>query len=469
MNDQIVFITSIDDFEEKMKEIPETLDLQNGASCMGTKYFVSPNGDDLDLGTSSHTAWKTVQKVNSVELKEGDCVCFHCGGTFKGHLNIVEGVTYCAYGKGPKPKIVALEFKNVGDRIHYVPEKHITDQGVEYNLIILDDEDTIRSYYGQYCLMPDHSGIVCGKTDRSMFFYDFKTEELVYLGKSTRPGDMYVHPVNGLVYYTVREEGCGQQLFSIDPRSLETKLLYTAEKNATEIPRMWIGVEVTNDARYTHYTINSLHLKENEEMEFGRIDLETGKIDRSFKHGYPISNCTNHFILNPEHPEILLFHHERVIPEFIMDRVNVINLDTGVITTYDQKGKEAFHATWARDGELVCFEDSGVRGTCLTDKNLQSLKVVTSPSRHWCGNHEMISYDNKWIISDGAGHISSLVIVNAETQEDLLISTDICHGFKSRHPYHPHPEISNDGSIIVWNETRERIRGVAWTKNPLMK
>ncbi len=464
MNDQLVFITSIDDFETKMKEIPETVDVQNGASCTGTKYFVSPNGNDLDLGTSSHTAWKTVQKVNSVELQAGDCVCFHCGGTFKGHLNIVEGVTYCAYGKGPKPKIVGLSFKNVGDRIHYVPEKHVTDQGVEYNLMILEDEDTCRTYLGRYCLMPDNSGIVCVKRNRSMFFYDFKSQELVHLGKTSWEGNIYVHPITGLVYYTGRSSENCHELWSIHPRTLESKLIYTAEND-----RMHIGVEVTNDARYTYYTIDMKQLPDNVEMEFGRIDLKEGRIDRVVKHGYPISNCTNHFILNPEHPEILLFHHERIIEQHLNDRMNVINLDTNVITTYAQRGQEAFHATWTRDGERVCFGDNGVRGTCFVDKSLQNLTFVPSPNRHWCGNHEMISYDNKWIISDGAGHIASLVVVNVATQEDFLISTDICHGFKSRHPYHPHPEISNDGSIIVWNETRERIRGVAWTENMLMK
>ena len=69
-----------------------------------TVYYVSPNGNDSNNGTSTATPWKTIDKVNSTSLSSGSYVCFERGGVWrKAALKTRTGVTYTAYGTGAKP------------------------------------------------------------------------------------------------------------------------------------------------------------------------------------------------------------------------------------------------------------------------------------------------------------------------------------------------------------------------------
>lgn len=73
----------------------------------GTVYYVSPNGNDGNNGTSESTPWKTITKVNSVTMKPGSVVLFERGGVWNqaGTLMTQNGVTYSAYGTGAKPML----------------------------------------------------------------------------------------------------------------------------------------------------------------------------------------------------------------------------------------------------------------------------------------------------------------------------------------------------------------------------
>ncbi|MCO6481583.1 MAG: hypothetical protein J5I62_02190, partial [Flavobacteriales bacterium] len=48
-----------------------------------TDYYVSPNGNDSDNGTSPATAWKTIWRVNqsTYSYQPGDRILFERGGT----------------------------------------------------------------------------------------------------------------------------------------------------------------------------------------------------------------------------------------------------------------------------------------------------------------------------------------------------------------------------------------------------
>ena len=71
-------------------------------------YYVNNNGSDSASGTSTGTAWKTINRVNSQVLKAGDKVLFAGGQTFSGGLYVPskEGgssstpVTFSTYGSG---------------------------------------------------------------------------------------------------------------------------------------------------------------------------------------------------------------------------------------------------------------------------------------------------------------------------------------------------------------------------------
>ena len=41
-------------------------------AALATDYYVSPNGNDNNTGTSPEAAWQTIDKVNSVSFGDGD-------------------------------------------------------------------------------------------------------------------------------------------------------------------------------------------------------------------------------------------------------------------------------------------------------------------------------------------------------------------------------------------------------------
>lgn len=72
----------------------------------GRIWYVSPNGDDKNDGMTPETAKKTVGHIGAEDkkLKPGDVVLFERGGEWRGQkLWTKPGVTYSAYGEGPKP------------------------------------------------------------------------------------------------------------------------------------------------------------------------------------------------------------------------------------------------------------------------------------------------------------------------------------------------------------------------------
>ena len=86
-----------------------------------TVYYVSNNGDDSADGRTPETAWKTVEKVNSVTLATGSYVCFERGGLWRGvRLSARAGVTYTAYGIGEKPVFYGSP-ENGADPAKWIP------------------------------------------------------------------------------------------------------------------------------------------------------------------------------------------------------------------------------------------------------------------------------------------------------------------------------------------------------------
>ena len=75
----------------------------------GTTYYISPNGDDFEDGTSPKTAWQSLDALlmNNYMIKSGDAVLFERGGVYRENssINAKSGVIYGAYGKGEKPCI----------------------------------------------------------------------------------------------------------------------------------------------------------------------------------------------------------------------------------------------------------------------------------------------------------------------------------------------------------------------------
>ena len=75
------------------------------------RYISATDGDDANDGLSPETAWKSVDKLHSAQadktVRAGDVVLFKRGDEWHAKLKADFGITYSAYGEGPKPRILA--------------------------------------------------------------------------------------------------------------------------------------------------------------------------------------------------------------------------------------------------------------------------------------------------------------------------------------------------------------------------
>ncbi|MBR4654311.1 MAG: right-handed parallel beta-helix repeat-containing protein [Kiritimatiellae bacterium] len=69
------------------------------------RYVSEKGGSDAADGKTPQTAWKTISRLNREKLEPGSYALFERGGLYRGCVMARAGVTYAAYGKGPKPMI----------------------------------------------------------------------------------------------------------------------------------------------------------------------------------------------------------------------------------------------------------------------------------------------------------------------------------------------------------------------------
>lgn len=98
------YFAELDRITDGLKEmiIANTDDLTTDT---GTTYYVSMNGDDNNDGKSPSSPICTIERLNTIDMNEGDLVVFERGGLWRGMVEARNGVSYSAYGVGPKPKI----------------------------------------------------------------------------------------------------------------------------------------------------------------------------------------------------------------------------------------------------------------------------------------------------------------------------------------------------------------------------
>lgn len=89
-------------------------------SAQEKTYFVSPDGNDGSDGLSVESAWKTIDKVNTVVFQPGDKILFESGAVFKGQLKPLgsgsEGkpITISSFGGEKRPVIDFGEAEGAG-------------------------------------------------------------------------------------------------------------------------------------------------------------------------------------------------------------------------------------------------------------------------------------------------------------------------------------------------------------------
>lgn len=68
-------------------------------------YYVSNSGNDAYPGMSPDSAWRTLSRINSSAVGDGDEVLFRRGDVFRGTVTNVAFTTFGAYGDGEQPVI----------------------------------------------------------------------------------------------------------------------------------------------------------------------------------------------------------------------------------------------------------------------------------------------------------------------------------------------------------------------------
>ncbi|HXE64409.1 MAG TPA: hypothetical protein VN519_12765 [Bryobacteraceae bacterium] len=85
--------------------------LQACAACLfANTYYVSPTGNDLSSGTSTTSAFRTIDRLENAPLAAGDTILFARGGVWRELLYMTaSGLTFGAYGSGPRPVITGAD------------------------------------------------------------------------------------------------------------------------------------------------------------------------------------------------------------------------------------------------------------------------------------------------------------------------------------------------------------------------
>ena len=134
----------------------------------GKTYYVAANGNDNYDGLSESTPFKTVKKINKLNLVAGDTVAFRCGDIFSGAgLELTASgaddnpINICSYGQGAKPKLLAqgydaIKFTNLSNivirdlEIIVHGEERVSENTPAQKYGISGYYDTIDSYRNIY-------------------------------------------------------------------------------------------------------------------------------------------------------------------------------------------------------------------------------------------------------------------------------------------------------------------------------
>lgn len=111
MNEQVVSKPDLKVLSENYKKsVISSPNTVKPGKVAGRCYYVSTSGNDDNDGLSSSRPIRTLERVNGLDLQPGDVVLFRRGDVWRrtvadgSHMIYTKpGVTYSAYGKGPKP------------------------------------------------------------------------------------------------------------------------------------------------------------------------------------------------------------------------------------------------------------------------------------------------------------------------------------------------------------------------------
>lgn len=163
-----------------------TADIYN---ITGTKYYVSPKGNDDNDGLTPATAFKTTNsKAFTSMVKPGDAVLFERGGVWRlsNSIKAREGVIYGSYGTGEKPALYMSPY-NYAMAEFWLPSKReniwkVSAADVDIGLIVFNE--------GEIVGVKKSSGLVSLEKNGDYFYNADQDTVYVYCDKGN-PGKVF--------------------------------------------------------------------------------------------------------------------------------------------------------------------------------------------------------------------------------------------------------------------------------------
>jgi len=205
-SDGEAYVESLDELTAKrIAEIRSTPNKE--VEFTGQAYYISADGNDENDGNTPETAFRTIEKLNTIKLASNDAVFFRRGDEFRTTQAIkgYSGVTYTAYGEGKKPVINGSP-ENAGYKeawiltdtpnVYKYHKKMETDVGgifmningsdyeaEGYKVMLTADKKTDRTSKKAW------AGIA--SMDDRYFFHELETGDLYLRWDDGNPGELY--------------------------------------------------------------------------------------------------------------------------------------------------------------------------------------------------------------------------------------------------------------------------------------
>lgn len=360
--------------------------------------------------------------------------------------------------------------------VQYLPYKTITDPATKrtYHYINYFGKTLLRPYLSARSVENNGEGFICGLQTGEFFYYDIATQTLTYLDKTKKDTHTWVRlDMHDFAYYS-QQEGKNEVIYKINIKTREKQKVYVMPEGLE-----CYDLTVTNDGKYLNpFCFDNQYICERPKGTTAliRVDVENQKMEWSWcSTDYSVN--LNHHEINPEYPELIAYSHETVSPwtyTDIWDRCNIMNIETGELTVYNQ-GKTAngkcvqlvTHELWSYDGEHRWFcswaadgtKESGTMPAVVRiDKDGTHRQYYEGTMPTQGVNHANVDGSERMIATDQ----TFVALISAETHQKFPIVNFGSVIGSLGHPYHPHPQLSYTGNLVNWGHVDDDVLGVAW-------
>jgi len=195
-----------------------------------------------------------------------------------------------------------------------------------------------------------------------------------------------------------------------------------------------------------------------------RVDAGTGSAEEVIRLK---KFWSNHVLVNPRNPNLLLFTHEFFDSSpgrKRCDRMWLLNTATGQAGAIPGQPAEAWfmHEYWSRDGQRACFHGGrvaeqdvhGFCGWCAPDGTAYAKFHHRTPGRGY--GHYNLHPEGQAMITDGEAHPGCLskVHLHDEQQTFEVLCRHDSYKFVDDQRCHPHPSFTPDGKNVVFTSNR---------------